>query len=169
MASVYHFGMDIDEFRERHSKRPPRSTKEFDANEFKQWSAAYGVRVLMSAPAQDVEFGKPGAKPHEDGINTYLWVIDDQGIPYVIERPIDGRPVPKHTNLTGGAAAYIGGQIWFSSGTDLFLSGGSGRYPPRNEIELCDAAGVFESYGYMVTSLGWDEKVDMAMRYYSEE
>ena len=76
---------------------------------------------------------------------------------------LGGNP-PKHTNLTGGATAYVGGEMWFSDGENLYLSGGSGRYPPINENHLNDAVKVFESYNYQVVSLGWDTRLNRAGR-----
>ena len=124
-----------------------------------------GVRVLHPAPVQKVEFGSPATEPGKRGINTYIWVIDDSGIPYIIERPVGDSLAPKHTNLTGGLDAYVGGEIWFSDSSNLFLSGGSGRYPPLDERQLNDAAEVFVSYGYIVNSLGWDIESGMSIRY----
>ncbi len=98
--------------------------------------------------------------------NGYLWAIDDTGIPYILEAPLpalNGNR-PKHTNLTAGGPAYIGGELWFSDARSLFLSGGSGRYPPRNAEQLSNAVRVFEFYGYGVTSLGWDTDSDTAQR-----
>ena len=101
-------------------------------------------------------------------MNRYLWVIDRQGIPYIIERPLShiGGIDPKHTNLTGGEDAYVGGELWFSDNSRLFVSGGSGRYHPIDAKQLSYAVRVFESYQYRVTSLGWDFKNDRAWREY---
>ena len=88
------------------------------------------------------------------------------GIPYVLEAPLpflNGK-LPKHTNLTLGGRAYLGGELWFSDRSSLFLSGGSGRYPPIDAGQLDDAAQVFEYYGYRVNSLGWDDDTDRAER-----
>lgn len=159
--------MDIVEFRNRYAKCSPRHTQagiRLD-HEYVKWTDSFGVRMLQSAPAQEVEFGAPAREPDESGLNTYIWVIDDSGIPYIIERSIGDNPAPKHTNLTGGAEAYVGGEVWFSDNATLFLSGGSGRYPPEDERQLNDAAEVFQNYGYTVTSLGWDETTGRAVRY----
>ena len=126
--------------------------------------------MLLARPVQDIKLGKPPPKAGDVGVNTYIWVIDDEGIRYVIEQSIDGRPnPPKHTNLTGGEEAYVGGELWFSSDTSIYLSGGSGRYPPRNELELEDIVRVFESYGYTVTSLGLNNITKRANRHYDED
>ena len=88
------------------------------------------------------------------------------GIPYVIEMHIAaiGGTLPKHTNLTGGGEAYLGGELWFASASSLYLSGGSGRYPPIDPAQLEEATAVFESFVYEVTSLGWDYVMDEAKR-----
>ena len=127
-----------------------------------------GVALLQEAPAPDVVFGSPPLSEEDLGSNRYLWVIDQRGIPYIIERHLTtiAGELPKHTNLTGGRTAYMGGELWFSSKFDLFVSGGSGRYPPKGPRQLEDAVGVFESYQYSVTSLGWDFQNDRAWREY---
>ena len=79
-------------------------------------------------------------------------------MPYVIDKPsteLAGKR-PKHTNLTGDRKAYVGGELWFFDSTTLLISGGSGRYPPLDEQQLASAVEVFRSFGYKVTSLGWD-------------
>ena len=85
-----------------------------------------GLRLLGHAPAQDVDFGAPPASRKEEGRNRYLWVIDDQGIPYIKEIPLELliSEKPKHTNLTGGRPAYAGGELWFRTQEALFMSGG---------------------------------------------
>ena len=97
-------------------------------------------------------------------------MIDTRGIPYIIEssNPSIGAVVLKHTNLTGGEDAYLGGELWFSSQVGLYVSGGSGRYPPANRHQLEEACRVFESFDYSVTSLGWDEGTGSAKRYWED-
>ena len=54
--------------------------------------------------------------------------------------------------------------MWFSDSENLYMSGGSGRYPPTSENHLNDAVRVFESYNYRVASLGWDPRWNRARR-----
>ena len=128
------------------------------------------VRFLPKAPVSDVEFGVPPRDTEDRGCNRYLWVIDTRGIPYLIERPMSvlGRKLPKHTNLTGGGPAYIGGELWFAGTRSMFVSGGSGRFPPLGEDQLSAAVAVFSSFSYVVTSLGWDSAAGRAMRVLQE-
>ena len=115
---------------------------------------------LPHAPADGVMTG--GEPPRERNGATkhlYLWVINLVGIPYILEGALPklGGNLPKHTNLTGGKPASVGGELWFRTQSSLFLSGKSGRYGPRNERQLADAVTVFEDYGYEVSSLGWED------------
>ena len=114
----------------------------------------------------DIAVGFPPSSSAGDTTNRYLWVIDSQGIPYIIESPnaAIGYKLPKHTNLTGGGDAYLGGEMWFSSTRSIYISGGSGRYPPLDGLQLEEATGVFNAFGYNVTSLGWDENAGRALR-----
>ena len=125
-----------------------------------------GFQRLSAAPATNIQPGNPPVSKNELGANTYIWVIDQTGVPYIIEAgigPLQGA-VPKHTNLTGDKAAYLGGQLWFKNKSFLYVSGGSGRYPPVCERQLQDAVKVFEDFSYRVESLGWDEETG-AKRY----
>ena len=154
----------LDDFRNRNQLRPPRFIR--DSSEIALLDASDGVRLLEPAPAIGVRFGFPPSERGMASTNRYLWVIDKRGVPYLIERPIpilDGR-LPKHTNLTGGAQAYVGGELWFTSSESMYISGGSGRYHPASGDQLEDSVLVFESFGYEVTSLGWDEIRNQAMR-----
>ena len=155
----------LKDFRSRHRLRSPDRSLIRDQQETVRLEESDGLRLLTPAPVADVRYGSPGLSRTEH-VNTYLWVIDARGIPYVFESPIPkiGAMCPKHTNLTGGAKAYLGGEMWFASAMALYISGGSGRYPPEDKTQLEEAAQVFESFGYEVTSLGWDDTIGTAMR-----
>ena len=160
-----HSNRELGSFRERHHLQHPR----FCGNDMerKQLDKKEGLRLLESAPATDILTGRPPLSQNESGCCRYLWVIDAKGIPYIIESPIKamGYQMPKHSNLTGGREAYLGGEMWFASQESLYISGGSGRYPPSDEQQLREAAEVFESFDYAVESLGWDKDTGYARRY----
>ena len=130
-----------------------------------QLTPSGGFSLLPVAPAQNVVLGYP-PKARQGSLNRYLWVINYAGIPFIqeISIPALNGQMPKHTNLTGGRPAYIGGELWFETCARVFVSGGSGRYPPDGARQLADAVGVFESYRYTVTSLGWNAEIDKARR-----
>lgn len=150
-------------FRERYRARGP--CKQMQEGEAVRLTSSSGFRLLSVAPALGVVFGYP-PKVRQKSRNCYLWVINDDGIPFIREIPIaalNGEK-PKHTNLTGGSPAYIGGELWFETDTRIFVSGCSGRYPPYGKAQLTDAVGVFAAYQYEVTSLGWSEDTDNPRR-----
>lgn len=151
----------LDDFRSRYDLRPPG----FIHNRREAMQLA-GLRLLGPAPATDISVGTPPSSRADEKTNRYLWVIDERGVPYIIEscNAAIGHELPKHTNLTGGGDAYMGGEMWFSSTVSIFVSGGSGRYPPLDERQLEEATGVFNAFGYNVTSLGWDENAGCALR-----
>ena len=159
----------LDAFRGRHALRPPRRPSDHD-HETVQLEAEHGFRLLGLAPVCNVSFGRPPASRSDPGVNRYLWVIDERGIPYIIEEPQAAlcSNLPKHTNLTGGGQAYLGGEMWFSSPMKMHVSGGSGRYPPQDEQQLEDAVEVLSSFGYEVDSLGWDDEHGWARRFWED-
>ena len=146
------------EFRRRYDARKPQMSVLAHAHESLPLDQESGLRLLGYAPAQDVDYGGPPRSRRERGRHRYLWVINDKGVPFIREVPIVHLEsgIPKHTNLTGGCPAYAAGELWFQTAESLFVSGGSGRYEPIHPEQLDDAVGVFEAYGYTVTSLGWD-------------
>ena len=153
------------DFQNRHRLRPPAFIR--DHREAIQLGTGDGVRTLESAPATGIRTGHPPTPSlNRESLHRYLWVIDAQGIPYIIELPIQAiGGSPKHTNLTGGGKAYVGGELWFASPESVYISGGSGRYHPADTHQLDNAVEVFESFGYSVTSLGWDYILGEAKRF----
>ena len=153
------------------SRYPPRLAcrKSGHWHEDFQLERAHGLRLLCPAPASDVQIGKPPtSRIDSNSSNRYIWVIDGQGIPYILEEPtvVIKSSLPKHTNLTGGGHACMGGEMWFACESSLYISGGSGRYPPMDSHQMSSAAKVFESLAYNVISLGWDQAAGTARRYW---
>ena len=155
---------ELVKFREKY--KPQKPLRPSTADESLLLDSLGGFRLLEHAPTKNVYFGNPPATRRSKGAHRYLWVISEAGVPFIKESPVlalKGQ-IPKHTNLTGGQPAYVGGELWFETTERLFVSGGSGRYPPNNADQLADAVGVFEAYRYQVTSLGWDYETDNAKR-----
>ena len=127
--------------------------------------------LLEQAPNERATRGNKPVSRESASVGRHLWVIDDHGVPYLLERPMKecGGFLPKHSNVTGGQAAYVGGEVWFVDGRRLFVSGGSGRYPPASEDHLEAAVNVFRGFMYDVTSLGWDHETGFPRRYLRAE
>ena len=154
----------LDSFRRRYPLRTPMRVYPYIPNQYVGLDASDGLSILQPAPATGVIY-EPPPKSRSDKTTPYLWVIDERGVPYILEVRIARiGALPKHTNLTGGGEAYLGGEMWFESSTALYISGGSGRYPPKDAAQLEDAVKVFASFGYRVDSLGWDEGAGSAKR-----
>ncbi|GAB4033893.1 hypothetical protein [Spirosoma gilvum] len=61
----------------------------------------------------------------------YLWIIDEKGLKIIPEstpNPYAGRRIVCHTNITGGAPALQGGELWFGDDDQVYLNYRSGRY-----------------------------------------
>lgn len=147
----------LTDFQGRHTLRgPEKSPGPFENDPIP------GVQILGHAPAVGVTLGTPdsGEIDGDGGANKYLWVIDTRGICYIFEAPIRelNHNPPKHSNLTGGGKAYIGGEMWFKTCSSMWVWGKSGRYPARNEQEWEEAVGVFNSFGYKTLSPVWDDE-----------
>lgn len=155
---------ELDAFRHRQRPRPPEFIR--FCREALRLNPSDGLRLLGPAPAINFLPGNPPSSSTDPLANRYLWVIDRGGIPYIIESPVAalGYELPKHTNLTGGKDAYLGGEMWFASSIALYVSGGSGRYPPVDGNQLEEAIRVFHAFGYGVTSLGWDQSTGRPRR-----
>ena len=162
---VFESPRELDEFRLRYEVRVPDWPDAAQAHEGWLLDQLSGLRFLGNAPAQEVHRGHPPKSRSEAGQHRYLWVINDEGLPFVkeIKNVRLNSNLPKHTNLTGGQPAYAGGELWFGTEESLFVSGGSGRYEPIHSDQL--AVGVFRAFGYAVTSLGWDTDRDEPRRF----
>ena len=150
-----------DDFRGSYQLRSPRIKKNSkNKNQYVGLNENDGLKTLQPAPATNVTPGTPPKSSSDNGTNTHLWVITERGVLYIPEVRIKRirYALPKHSNLTGGGEAYLGGEMWFESDTTLWINGWSGRYPPKNAAQLKEAVRVFESFGYRVHSLGWNEK-----------
>ena len=156
----------LGEFLRRYPPEAPSIPSDAPPQDF-QLTPKHGLRILSPAPATDILAGAPPTSRFNSKCR-YLWVIDQRGIPHIIEECLDilNKTLPKHTNLTGGGNACMGGEMWFASNSSLYVSGGSGRYPAADSQQLNAAVEVFESLGYKVMSLGWDEVAGFPKRHW---
>ena len=138
------------------------------SDEVRQIVAAEGLQSLGPAPNPSAKNGAAPTKSRESEDTKYLWVIAERDVPIALEQENKAklqRGYLSHTNLTGGADAHSGGELWFTEASVLILNGGSGRYTPRSEIELEEAALAFKAMGYKVASMGWDNETATPARY----
>lgn len=148
-------------------RQPDLTNKRFD-DEVRLLTVDEGLGELSCAPAKAFERGVPPGMEVTKGINKYLWVIANTEVPIAVEEPGKGTPVDRgylsHTNLTGGASAYCGGELWFIDDSTVILNGGSSRYPPREAAELEGVAFGFKAAGYRTATMGWNSEAASSFR-----
>ena len=160
--------MTLHEFLERYPPRPYQLRPGVDVYPSTQLAPvmeADGLLLLNEIPT-DVPLGRPRLSNSDRGEHCHLWVIDDRGRPCIAETPLPrlGGDWLHHTNLTGGGQASVGGEIWFDEPSRIYLSGSSGRYPPRDRAHLEAAEDLFRAVGFNVVTLGWDSETNQPMR-----
>lgn len=100
---------------------------------------------------------------------AHLWVVREDDVAHAQEHCAFGASlesgVIKHTNLTGGKAAYSGGELLFLDERTIVVNGCSGRYGPRSKAELDQAVRAFAESGYGVWSMGFDEETNCPARF----
>jgi hypothetical protein len=152
--------MDFSTFRDVYSAREPAADKIRNDDELMLIPETSGLQFFPDG-LNDIRLSEPPRVLGSRG-NTYLWAIGVDRVPLAIESLDFGKTlqtqVIKHTNLTGGALAHCGGELWFVSENTLLISGSSGRYGPKSDQELSDAVASFKVEGYEVASLGFDEE-----------
>ena len=157
---------DLQQFLQRYPPRPYRVRGDgYPSAELEAVGPSDGLWYLNEVPATAPK-GVPRSTHRDDGENCHLWVIDERGRPCISEEPLArlGEGKLHHTNLTGGENASMGGEVWFGEIPRIYLSGSSGRYPPRHRRHLEDAERLFSEVGFDVLSLGWDEETDRPQR-----
>lgn len=91
-----------------------------------------------------------------------LWAITAERVLHAFERCDFGTAreagVIKHSNLTGGVPAFMGGEMILANEGDVLLNGCSGRYRAAGPEELLAAARAFARSGYRVWSMGYDDE-----------
>lgn len=104
----------------------------------------------------------PQVGPKPDGM--HLWIVSADDVVHAAETCEFGAGREfgkiKHSNLTGGADAFSGGELVFIDDQTLVLNGCSGRYRIRSEAEMSALASAFRRSGYRVWSMGWSTDTD---------
>jgi hypothetical protein len=143
----------------REPQRPPVNN-----DELRLLSEADGVRELSPPPIAVEEQKVPEMKGDP---GCHLWVFTSSArCPFINEHAVVTPPLEsgcvKHTNLTGGAPACCGGELWFDPADEtlVYVNGCSGRYGPQSAAELEDAVSAIFSLGYKAASFGWDAQAN---------
>lgn len=157
----------FDRFREQvGTPRLPPPHLIANADQTRQMTATDGLREWEDG-ADSAKASPPTEAPllttdQLDSIN--LWVVRSTDVVHALEKCSFGSNletgVIKHTNLTGGEAAYSGGELLFLEDGTIVVNGCSGRYGPRSPKELESVVAAFAQSGYQVWYMGFDEEAN---------
>ena len=161
----------MDKYRLKYMERNPDSSKIRNEDECLLLSEKHGVVQITRRQINTPVSGMPPRDIEERNSDKtkYIWVIRNDSLPMILEKSkavefLESRRAT-HTNLTGCEKAYCGGEVWFQSGKDIYISGASGRYTPRSSEELDDICEVFKLLGFnILRCLGWDSDLKMPHR-----
>ena len=143
--------------------RLPPQSRIASADETKLMTEEDGLRQWIDGECH-TPASAPGEPPlfeAQDCLGLSLWVVRLEDVVHAPENCAFGKSLAsgmiKHTNLTGGAAAYSGGELIVLDRLTIVINGRSGRYGPKTKSELQGAARAFADSGYGVWYMGWDE------------
>jgi hypothetical protein len=96
----------------------------------------------------------------DDRTRVHLWLVCEDDVRIAPEGGELGATTTRgylaHTNLCGLRKAHCGGELWFKSGRELYVSGWSSRFRARSDREFSDLIDGYLASGYRVCSFGWD-------------
>ena len=133
--------------RENFPAREPQLTRLRNKDELLQIGSDEGLFEFSFPAPADWIYGEPPLSDQdqsESQRSKYLWVVASETLPVALEIPSNGTALTRgsvsHTNLTGGAEAHTGGEMWYCNDSRIMINGGSSRYTPRNLDELISVA-----------------------------
>ena len=138
---------------------PEAARYEGDAD---QMTAEDGLEQWIDGPVEG-----PQPEPAECPVfekNTEgqrLWVVTVDDVRHGPESCVfggkRGARFTKHSNLTGGGSAFVGGEVVFLGEETIAITGNSGRYRLRSGSELKAIESAFAESGYNVWSMGYNQ------------
>lgn len=157
---------NFDQYRRQYDVRSPDLTTQKYPDELADLSSSPGVESMTVAPtAKPTCASEPGVA---NQTLMHIWLVTSDRVPYALEHGELGKTTQRrrlaHTNLSGGRDAHAGGELWFKDEMAIWLTGGSGRYPPRSAAELGALVDAFRTSGYSVCSCGWDNDTNRPAR-----
>ncbi len=130
-----------------------------------QMGAEEGLKQWVDGPVQAPE-SEPTECPEvpERPNLQYLWVVTSTDILHALETCDFGAHreagVAKHSNLTGGKSAFVGGELVFLDEKTVAITGSSGRYRLRGLSEMTAIERAFLESGYNVWSMGYNKETN---------
>lgn len=142
--------------------RPPRLGSKKHDDELMQMQPSDGLLIVPQHTIGSFEQEPVVPEVTEEmKRQAYLWVVRAKDCVHAEVYCAFGKKLKneciKHTNLTGGACAFSGGELIWISNREVLVNGCSGRYGPQSLVEMTVAAKAFAGAGYRTWSTGYDE------------
>lgn len=122
---------------------------------------AYWIDGSVESP-RSVSDEKPELSEKPDG--QHLWVVTKEHVLHALEACAFGAQreagSAKHSNLTGGGRAFVGGELVFLNEATIAITGSSGRYRLRSGEEMAAIERAFAESGYNVWSMGYNQEAN---------
>src|ERR1700680_2268179 len=150
----------LSTYRAKYPLKPMR-IQAANAGQMIQMIVSDGLFEMPAAPANSADFPRPQSLPdsHERAPDArHLWVIRAVDFPVALElcewgQQLDDKKL-KHSNLTAGAPAHSGGEIWFIEENRIALNANSGRYGAESEEEFQHIVNTLRNCGFHTASMG---------------
>ncbi len=157
LASPY-----FDDYRANNSARFPDLLHQVFPDEISDLTANDDILDVTVPPQHDIRTGEPSGEYADQ--QKYLWLVRQENVLLGPEFGPSGLATARkrlsHTNLSGGAEAHAGGELWFKDDCSIVMNGGSSRYEPRSAEELRALAVGFVTAGYRVRCAEWNVDLD---------
>lgn len=154
----------FDKFRSTLAPRSPPPELIANADQLQQMNFSDGLEQWVDGAHTGPPTSPPPLLQKSATEKTHLWVVRIEDVVHAQEQCDFGdlleTGVIKHTNLTGGHAAFSGGELLFINEKTIVINGCSGRYGPRNKNVMDMVAKAFVESGYGVWSMGYDEETN---------
>lgn len=155
----------FDQFRKSiGSPRQPPAEKIANNDEIKQISETDGLKIWADGSVSGSDGTPKDPPPFIDSTQDRLkelWAVRQDDVVSAQEMCEFGKKLEtgkiKHTNLTGGAPAFSGGELIRMSETIVAINGCSGRYGPRTPEEMHLIEQAFAKSGYHILTMGYDQ------------
>lgn len=145
---------------------PLRAMKRQPANddELKQMHSIDGMLDLEACGLSQLEASGGVAEPpslrEQASEGRFLWAVRSMDAPVALEECAWGHGLEtkriKHSNLTSGAPAHSGGELWVIQHQGVLVNANSGRYGADTPKELGAFVEALRELGFRAASMGFD-------------
>ena len=161
----------FDKYRAQYGPmRKPVESRINHPDDCAQLNSTNGLKELEDGPvAHGVPVPTSSVCPLDfsmDMPDKHIWAVRAADVVYALENCPFGKTLDagsiKHTNLTGGSSAFVGGELRFLMEGVIVVNGCSGRYPVRDDHEMRALGRAFLDSGHHVWCMGYDPEAGLS-------